>query len=225
MGVELHANFVSGAFGGAPHGATNRVRGVPKWVGETHVDPPTGAFGGAPHGATNDAPHGIILMGMARVRHADPPTGAFGGAPYGATSDAPHGNICSGRRECATRTLPLGPSVELLMGPRNAALGGGTACEPPHWGLRRSSLWGHEPLPWVGETHARAATGAFGGAPYGATKRCPGWGNRMRAVPLGPSVELPMGLQNAALGGGTACAPPLPWHAPHTFRGPIGSSN
>eukprot|EP00959_Pyramimonas_sp_CCMP1952_P376589 7887823-Pyramimonas_sp.AAC.1 len=56
---------------------------------------------------------------------------------------------------------------------RSAALGGGTACENNHWGLRWSSLWGYEALPMVEETRARATAGAFGGAPYGATKRCP----------------------------------------------------
>eukprot|EP00959_Pyramimonas_sp_CCMP1952_P350677 7347085-Pyramimonas_sp.AAC.1 len=45
--------------------------------------------------------------------------------------------------------------------------------EQPHWGLRWSSPWGHETLSWVGGPHARATTGALGGAPYGATKRCP----------------------------------------------------
>eukprot|EP00959_Pyramimonas_sp_CCMP1952_P145726 3050662-Pyramimonas_sp.AAC.1 len=40
---------------------------------------------------------------------------------------------------------------------------------------------------WVGETHANTPTGAFGGATYGPTKRCPGRGNCMRAPPLGPS--------------------------------------
>ena len=44
----------------------------------------------------------------------------------------------------AEATLHQGPSVELPMGPRNAVLGGGDACEHPHWGLRWSSLWGHE---------------------------------------------------------------------------------
>eukprot|EP00959_Pyramimonas_sp_CCMP1952_P009700 202490-Pyramimonas_sp.AAC.1 len=39
-------------------------------------------------------------------------------------------------------------TVELPMGPRNAALSGGTACGHPRWGLRWSSLWGHETLPW-----------------------------------------------------------------------------
>eukprot|EP00959_Pyramimonas_sp_CCMP1952_P231792 4844439-Pyramimonas_sp.AAC.1 len=59
------------------------------------------------------------------------------------------------------RAVPLGPSVELPMGPRSAALGGGTACGLCHWDLRWSSLWGHEALPWVGELHAGCATGTF----------------------------------------------------------------
>eukprot|EP00959_Pyramimonas_sp_CCMP1952_P395283 8282496-Pyramimonas_sp.AAC.1 len=72
------------------------------------------------------------------------------------------------------RTPPLGPSVELPKGLRNAA-------------LRWSPLWGYETLPWVGEPHADTPTAAFGGAPYEATKRCPGWGNHMWTPPLGPS--------------------------------------
>ena len=60
------------------------------------------------------------------------------------------------------------------MRPRNAALGEGTACEPPQWGLRWSSLWGYETLPWAKEPHADTPSGAFGGAPYGATKRVRG---------------------------------------------------
>eukprot|EP00959_Pyramimonas_sp_CCMP1952_P392350 8221665-Pyramimonas_sp.AAC.1 len=44
------------------------------------------------------------------------------------------------------RFFPLGPLVEL-------PTGHGTPC-------------------WVGETHAKFSTGVFGGAPYGATKRC-----------------------------------------------------
>eukprot|EP00959_Pyramimonas_sp_CCMP1952_P032463 681321-Pyramimonas_sp.AAC.1 len=71
------------------------------------------------------------------------------------------------------RTLPLEPSVELPLGPRSAVLAGGDA--PCHWSLRWSSVWGHETLSWVAVTHADAATEASGGAPYGATKRCPGW--------------------------------------------------
>ena len=47
-------DVATGAFGGTPYGATNRVKGVPKWVARTHVDPPPyGAFGGTPYGATN----------------------------------------------------------------------------------------------------------------------------------------------------------------------------
>ena len=49
------------------------------------------------------------------------------------------------------------------MGPRNAIKGGGDACEDHHWRFRRSSLWGHETLCWVQETHAKTATGALGG--------------------------------------------------------------
>eukprot|EP00959_Pyramimonas_sp_CCMP1952_P266695 5575997-Pyramimonas_sp.AAC.1 len=74
------------------------------------------------------------------------------------------------------RPPPLRPSVEEHpMGPRNAVLGVADACAPPplgpsveppygatkrcagcggrmrpptHWGLRWSSLWGHETLCW-----------------------------------------------------------------------------
>ena len=47
------------------------------------------------------------------------------------------------------------------------------ACERGHLGIRWSSLWGHETCEgapkWVWGRHANAVTGAFGGAPYGAT--------------------------------------------------------
>ena len=43
-------------------GATNRVRGVPKWSGRPHVDPATGAFGGAPYGATKRDDRDIIMI-------------------------------------------------------------------------------------------------------------------------------------------------------------------
>eukprot|EP00959_Pyramimonas_sp_CCMP1952_P389134 8153394-Pyramimonas_sp.AAC.1 len=53
-------------------------------------------------------------------------------------------------------------------------------------------------------THAGGPTGGFGGAPYEATKRCTGWvtcqigcGGRMRTVPLGASMELPIGPRSA----------------------------
>eukprot|EP00959_Pyramimonas_sp_CCMP1952_P072015 1503996-Pyramimonas_sp.AAC.1 len=51
-----------------------------------------------------------------------------------------------------------------------------------------------------GGTHVATATGAFGGAAYAATRRVEGvpkslWGC-MWPLPLGPSVELRMGLRN-----------------------------
>eukprot|EP00959_Pyramimonas_sp_CCMP1952_P402201 8428256-Pyramimonas_sp.AAC.1 len=60
------------------------------------------------------------------------------------------------------------------MGPRSAVLGGGDACGTHHWGFMWTSLWGHDTVYWVGETHAVHTTGALGGPPYGATKRCIG---------------------------------------------------
>eukprot|EP00959_Pyramimonas_sp_CCMP1952_P119065 2489437-Pyramimonas_sp.AAC.1 len=61
------------------------------------------------------------------------------------------------------------------MCPRNAKLGGADACERHHRGLQWSSAWGYEALHWVERTQANVATGAFGGAPYVATKRCITW--------------------------------------------------
>eukprot|EP00959_Pyramimonas_sp_CCMP1952_P136281 2851626-Pyramimonas_sp.AAC.1 len=66
------------------------------------------------------------------------------------------------------RAALVGPPAELPTGPRN------------------------ETLHWVGEAHADGAIGAFGGDPYGATKRCSGLGRRKRTVPLVPSVAPPM---------------------------------
>merc|ERR1712147_225645 len=86
-----------------------------------------------------------------------------------------------------------------------AELGVRDACGRQHWGLRWSSLWGHETLSWAYGTHAGGSTGAFGGAPYGATKPCTGRSGRMRAAALGPSVELPMGPRNPVLGVRDAC--------------------
>eukprot|EP00959_Pyramimonas_sp_CCMP1952_P231985 4848130-Pyramimonas_sp.AAC.1 len=51
--------------------------------------------------------------------------------------------------------------------------GRGTACGHRYWGLRWSSLWGHATLQLGGENAADTASGAAGGAPYGATER---WG-------------------------------------------------
>eukprot|EP00959_Pyramimonas_sp_CCMP1952_P325622 6815201-Pyramimonas_sp.AAC.1 len=94
------------------------------------------------------------------------------------------------------RAAPLGPSVKLPMGPRNVLLGVADACGHPHWGFRWSSQWGHETLYWVWRTHAGPPTGAFGGAPNGATKRCTGCGGRTRAPPMEPSLELPVWPRN-----------------------------
>eukprot|EP00959_Pyramimonas_sp_CCMP1952_P270061 5645741-Pyramimonas_sp.AAC.1 len=48
--------------------------------------------------------------------------------------------------------------------------------------LRWSSLWGHEVCEGCAKMgrrrHAGGGTGAFGGAPYGTTKRCVGWVKR-----------------------------------------------
>eukprot|EP00959_Pyramimonas_sp_CCMP1952_P320753 6712143-Pyramimonas_sp.AAC.1 len=57
---------------------------------------------------------------MNRGRHANPASGAFGGAPHGATTLVRGGPKWL---EAATRTLPLGLSVELPLGSRNAVLG------------------------------------------------------------------------------------------------------
>eukprot|EP00959_Pyramimonas_sp_CCMP1952_P164263 3434044-Pyramimonas_sp.AAC.1 len=55
-------------------------------------------------------------------------------------------------------------------------------------------------------TPVNVATGAFGGAPYVATKRARrshnGWGGRMKTLPLWPSVEFPMGPRNVLREGG-----------------------
>eukprot|EP00959_Pyramimonas_sp_CCMP1952_P028965 607576-Pyramimonas_sp.AAC.1 len=45
--------------------------------------------------------------------------------------------------------VPLGPSVELLTGPRRAVLVGGIACDRRPWDvLLCSFLWGHGALLW-----------------------------------------------------------------------------
>eukprot|EP00959_Pyramimonas_sp_CCMP1952_P349008 7312695-Pyramimonas_sp.AAC.1 len=75
------------------------------------------------------------------------------------------------------RSRPLGPSVELIVGP--------------------GSDEGRTKMGAV--THAVAATGTFGGAPYFATKRVkvvPKWQrSRMRARPLWPSWGSPWGRE------------------------------
>eukprot|EP00959_Pyramimonas_sp_CCMP1952_P407534 8541119-Pyramimonas_sp.AAC.1 len=44
LGVELHADFAAGAFGGAPFQATKRVSGVLNRVRVRHADPAAGTF-------------------------------------------------------------------------------------------------------------------------------------------------------------------------------------
>eukprot|EP00959_Pyramimonas_sp_CCMP1952_P067821 1415443-Pyramimonas_sp.AAC.1 len=72
------------------------------------------------------------------------------------------------------------------MGPRNAVLGVADACGHANWELGWSSPWGHETLFWVWRTHVATPTGAAGGTPYGATKRCTACGGCMWPSPLGP---------------------------------------
>eukprot|EP00959_Pyramimonas_sp_CCMP1952_P416232 8720811-Pyramimonas_sp.AAC.1 len=60
--------------------------------------------------------------------HAGCANRTFGGAPHGATKRYIGWGRCK-------RTAPLGPSVEIPTGPRNAVLGGGDACELRHWDL------------------------------------------------------------------------------------------
>eukprot|EP00959_Pyramimonas_sp_CCMP1952_P418853 8774215-Pyramimonas_sp.AAC.1 len=57
------------------------------------------------------------------------------------------------------------------------------------------------------ERYADTATGAFGGAPYGLTKRCTGLGKRMRTPPLGPSVGPLWGPRNVVISMRNACEP------------------
>eukprot|EP00959_Pyramimonas_sp_CCMP1952_P030104 631241-Pyramimonas_sp.AAC.1 len=59
------------------------------------------------------------------------------------------------------RTAPLGPSVELPLGPRSAVLGGADSWELRHWNLRCRSLWGHETLCWVGGAIRTVPPGTF----------------------------------------------------------------
>eukprot|EP00959_Pyramimonas_sp_CCMP1952_P334738 7009860-Pyramimonas_sp.AAC.1 len=60
-----------------------------------------------------------------------------------------------------------------------ANVGAAMSCERSQWGLRWSSLWGYETCEGCTEMgavwcHASAATGAYGGAFCGATKRVSG---------------------------------------------------
>eukprot|EP00959_Pyramimonas_sp_CCMP1952_P046720 975915-Pyramimonas_sp.AAC.1 len=93
--------------------------------------------------------------------------------------------IGTGMLSCLRRRRRFGYYTGLLVASGRGPFGHSRVCE------------GQEPLLqqlyWVRETHAGCATGTFGGAPYGATKGCTGWGRRMWASLLGPSVRLPTG--------------------------------
>eukprot|EP00959_Pyramimonas_sp_CCMP1952_P224219 4688436-Pyramimonas_sp.AAC.1 len=74
------------------------------------------------------------------------------------------------------------------MGPRSAVLDVGAACGPPSTGAFGGAPYGAtKRCPGRGSRMWPPSTGAFGGAPYGATKRCPGCGGRMQHPPLEPS--------------------------------------
>ena len=68
MGAVRHASATIGAFGGAPYGATMRVKGVPTRVRVRHASAATGAFGGAPYGATKRCPLCVCVRVRVRVR-------------------------------------------------------------------------------------------------------------------------------------------------------------
>ena len=103
----------------------------------------------------------------------------------------------------------VGPRWSSLWGhdPREgcAEMGGGTPCEPCRWGLRWCSLWVTILVRGVpkraGGRHANPVAGAFRRAPCGATilvRGVPKWPEAaMRTLPLGPSVELPMGPRSS----------------------------
>eukprot|EP00959_Pyramimonas_sp_CCMP1952_P067994 1419024-Pyramimonas_sp.AAC.1 len=63
-------------------------------------------------------PHGVSGT------HADGPTGGFGRAPYGARDGVLGGSKCPITFPGRMRTVPLGASVELPVGPTPAVLGG-----------------------------------------------------------------------------------------------------
>eukprot|EP00959_Pyramimonas_sp_CCMP1952_P128675 2691164-Pyramimonas_sp.AAC.1 len=124
------------------------------------------------------------------------------------------------------RALPLGPSVEHPMGPRNVSCSrevstGGRKPQRTSQRLhsqgrklmiqttiQRADEGPRETLEGCAkievELHAVPATGAFGGAPYTATKRVRGapkygW-NCMRTLPLGPSAEHHIGATKRVRG-------------------------
>ena len=109
--------------------------------------------------------------------HADATTGAFGGVPYGATKRV-RGVLKWGGPPCGRSQWGLRWSSLWDHEMSGAPKWGGPPRGRSHWGLRWSSLWGHEACEWCARRdpshYADAASGAFGGAPYGATETCEG---------------------------------------------------
>ena len=100
----------------------------------------------------------------------------IGGADYGATKRV---NVCRsmwrGRVRAVTATGALGGApYGATKCVRGVPKWRGAACEVCHWGPRWSSLWGHETCEGCAKVE----------------------GGGMRGLPLGLSVELPMGPRN-----------------------------
>ena len=79
MGRGRHAGCATWTLGGAPYGATKRVRGVPQWGGHRmrvfrHWDLRWSSLWG------HETCEGCAKMG--RVPHASSAIGTLGGAPY-----------------------------------------------------------------------------------------------------------------------------------------------
>eukprot|EP00959_Pyramimonas_sp_CCMP1952_P079063 1652674-Pyramimonas_sp.AAC.1 len=61
--ARAHVDTAIGTLGGAPYGATKRVRGVPTLVARTHLDTAIGAFGGGSFLWGHEAYEGFSDMG------------------------------------------------------------------------------------------------------------------------------------------------------------------
>ena len=136
------AGPATGAFGGAPYGATKRARGVPKFLLVGHANAATGASDGAPYGATK-------LARVCRNLRRGGVRRGHGGFRWSSLS----GN--EAREPCAVMVVWEAcershwcPRWSSLWGRDTcdgcAETGGWGACERSHWGLRWGSLWGHE---------------------------------------------------------------------------------
>ena len=157
MGGGPRANSATGVFSGAPYRATKRGKGALKWAGGrvrklrlcSSMGLPMGPRSARGVRCSYGATTRERCTGIGGGPRASSATEAFGGAPYGATKRA-----------------------------RGALKWAGAPREHCHWGIRRSSLWGHEAreecAEMLGEPRANSATGAVSGSPHGATKRARG---------------------------------------------------